>query len=130
MEMKTMNEKILEFKRLQNITYKNDDEEKEFERLKEELELNKNDLGITPLENQLQDLKDEKQQIELRIKVQKEKDKIAELKIKEENERLRASLKKKKDRDLNEKLKNQLDGKVWCDEHHGWFYPGHFRRRD
>ena len=122
-----MNDKIVRFKQLQNITYKNDEEEKEFEKLKEEMELNKNDLGITPLENQLQDLQDEKKQIELRIKVQKEKDKIAELKIKEENDRLKTSLKKKKDRDLNEKLKNQLDGKKWCSEHRGWFYPNHFR---
>jgi predicted RNase H-like nuclease (RuvC/YqgF family) len=122
-----MNDNILRFKQLQNITYKNDEEEKEFAKLKEEMELTKNDLSITPLENQLQDLKEEKKQIELRVKVQREKDKIAELKIKEENDRLKVSLKKKKDRDLNEKLKNQLDGKMYCKEHHGWFYPNHFR---
>lgn len=125
-----MNDKIKRFQELQNITYKNDEEDKEFEKLKEELELTKNDLGIHPLENQLQDLKDEKKQIGLRIKVQKEKDAIERLKIKEENDRLKRSLQKKKDRELNEKLKNQLDGKIWCKEHHGWFWPNHFRNRN
>lgn len=123
-----MNDKLKRFQELQNITYKNDDEMVEWEKLKEELELTKNDLAIHPLEDQLQDLKDEKKQIELRIKIQKQKDAIERLKIKEENDRLKISLQRKKDRDLNFKLKNQLDGKRWCEEHQGWFWPNHFRR--
>lgn len=129
MTQRIMNDKIVRFKELKNVTYKSDEEETEFEKLKEELELTKNDLGIHPLEDQLQDLKDEKKQIELRIKVQKEKDKIAELKIKEENDRLKVILKKKKDRDLNYKLKMELDGKKWCNECNDWFWPNHFRSR-
>ena len=99
---KINSQKLAKLNQLFNIAYPNDEEWEERERLKEELGLSYQESNLKPLGTELELLREERKALELQLRVKREKDRI-------------------------EKLKNKLDGKVWCDDHKEWVYPEHFK---
>lgn len=83
------------------IDYPNDEEWEERERLKEELGIAKQESNLRPLSTELELLKEQRKALELQLAIRKEKERI-------------------------EKLKNKLDGKIYCDDCNTWEYPVHF----
>lgn len=111
--------KIRRLKELSKIDYPSDQEIEELAQLKEELELSDQDLRqkedpIGPIEKYRKRMNQNKAMAEnLAILRAKRKELQLQLDTRKEKERL-------------EKIKNQLDGKIWCDDCHAWFYPSHF----